>query len=104
MNDGIDEGEEKSGAGLLLSLVRSPLVGCGDAQQTGYGKGPGVELIGRTRLTEKTFEMTGTDSGRAGMPPNPSMPYSIGDGAEGDVRLMMATRRTDNSPIWHYRP
>jgi len=89
MNDGIGEGEEESGAGLLLSLsVRSPLAGCGGAQLTGCGKGPGVELVGRTYRAEKTSKMTGTDTGRAGMPPNPSRPYGIGGGAEGDVRLV----------------
>jgi len=69
MNDGIGEREEESGARLLLSLaVRSPLAGCSGAQLTSYGKGLGVELAGRTYCAEKTFEMTGTDAGRAGMP------------------------------------
>ena len=105
MNDGIGEGEEESGAGLLLSLaVRSSLAGCGGAQLTGCGKGPGVELVGRTYRAEKTSKMTGTDAGRAGMPPNPSRPYGIGGGAEGDARLVTAARHADNSPIWHCRP
>jgi hypothetical protein len=105
VNDGIGEGEEESGAGLLLSLaVRSPLAGCGGAQLTGCGKGPGVELAGRTCRVEKTSEIIGTDVGRAEMPPNPSRPYGIGGGAEGDVRLVTAARRANNSPIWHCRP
>ena len=105
MNDGIGEGEEESGAGLLLSLaVRSPLAGCGGTQLTGCGNDLGVELVGRTCRVEKTSEMTETDVGRVGMPPNPSRPYGIGGGVEGDVRLVTTTWRADNSPIWHCRP
>jgi len=105
MNDRIGEGEEENDTGLLLSLeVRSPLGGCGGAQLTGCGKGLGVELVGRSYRAKKTSEMIGTDAGRAGMPPNPIRPCGIGSGAEDDVRLVTAVRRTDNSPIWHCKP
>ena len=80
------------------------MAGCSGAQLTGCGKGLGVELVGRTCRTEKTFEMTETDARRAGMPPNPSRPYGMGGGAEGDVRLVTVTRRVDNSTIWHCKP
>jgi hypothetical protein len=93
MNDGINEGVVGSSPGLLLSTaVRSLLASCFGGQLNGCRKGSGTELAGKTCGVEKTSGMTGTDAGRARMPPHHGRPYYSRGGAEGNDRLTTAAK------------